>query len=697
MRLLSFLFFLGCTLMSAHAPSAHAQSNNSPMVQATLLSSRQAAAPGESFSMALRQDITPGWHTYWRNPGDSGEQTRLVWQLPEDWNVSAIAWPAPQAIAMPPLVNYGFSGTVILPVTVSVPDNAIPGTVIPIKVRAVWLVCKDVCIPESADLVYSLTIDENSIEDVSGAGLIAETKAKLPRTFNAPLSLSLNNQDLFLDVSALQSSNSKTVYFFPYDNALIDHAAPQLLNDTTLNLKASGAIRGLLANPPGQVEGLLRITTTSGETTDKLIQASFTIAAAPTTTEVSPHQPVVTPSGLTLSMALVFALLGGLILNLMPCVFPVLSLKALSFASAHDKDLPAIRREAVAFVMGVQVSLMALAGLLLGLKASGMAVGWGFQLQFIPFVAAMTVLFYLIALNLLGIIYISGSKLQNIGQALTHRTGVRGAFFTGALAVLVATPCTAPFMGAAMGMAFAQPGITTILIFMALGFGLALPFALLALRPSWARCLPRPGKWMETFRQALAFPMLAAMAWLFWVATRQGGATVALWLLTLLIIIAFLAWLRRHGVRTIFLVLVGTVVTLGVLSVLGRHHVAKSITPHIDTWSPEAVQKARQQGHPVFVNFTADWCVTCLVNERTTLSSSSVQEAFTKRGVVVLTADWTNQDEAIADELARFGRIGVPLYLLYPPGVIGEPQVLPQLLTPTTVLDALTATRKPLP
>lgn len=692
MRLLSFLFFLGCTLMSAHA-----QSNNSPMVQATLLSSRQAAAPGESFSMALRQDITPGWHTYWRNPGDSGEQTRLVWQLPEDWNVSAIAWPAPQAIAMPPLVNYGFSGTVILPVTVSVPDNAIPGTVIPIKVRAVWLVCKDVCIPESADLVYSLTIDENSIEDVSGAGLIAETKAKLPRTFNAPLSLSLNNQDLFLDVSALQSSNSKTVYFFPYDNALIDHAAPQLLNDTTLNLKASGAIRGLLANPPGQVEGLLRITTTSGETTDKLIQASFTIAAAPTTTEVSPHQPVVTPSGLTLSMALVFALLGGLILNLMPCVFPVLSLKALSFASAHDKDLPAIRREAVAFVMGVQVSLMALAALLLGLKASGMAVGWGFQLQFIPFVAAMTVLFYLIALNLLGIIYISGSKLQNIGQALTHRTGVRGAFFTGALAVLVATPCTAPFMGAAMGMAFAQPGITTVLIFMALGFGLALPFALLALRPSWARCLPRPGKWMETFRQALAFPMLAAMAWLFWVATRQGGATVALWLLTLLIIIAFLAWLRRHGVRTIFLVLVGTVVTLGVLSVLGRHHVAKSITPHIDTWSPEAVQKARQQGHPVFVNFTADWCVTCLVNERTTLSSSSVQEAFTKRGVVVLTADWTNQDEAIADELARFGRIGVPLYLLYPPGVIGEPQVLPQLLTPTTVLDALTATRKPLP
>jgi len=309
----------------------------------------------------------------------------------------------------------------------------------------------------------------------------------------------------------------------------------------------------------------------------------------------------------------------------------------------------------------------------------------------------MTVLFYLIALNLLGIIYISGSKLQNIGQALTHRTGVRGAFFTGALAVLVATPCTAPFMGAAMGMAFAQPGITTILIFMALGFGLALPFALVALRPSWARCLPRPGKWMETFRQALAFPMLAAMAWLFWVATRQGGATVALWLLTLLIIIAFLAWLRRHGVRTIFLVLVGTVVTLGVLSVLGRHHVAKSIAPHIDTWSPEAVQKARQQGHPVFVNFTADWCVTCLVNERTTLSSSSVQEAFTKRGVVVLTADWTNQDEAIADELARFGRIGVPLYLLYPPGVIGEPQVLPQLLTPTTVLDALTATRKPLP
>ncbi|MFN9791153.1 MAG: thiol:disulfide interchange protein, partial [Holosporales bacterium] len=495
-------------------------------------------------------------------------------------------------------VNYGFSGTVILPVTVSVPDNAIPGTVIPIKVRAVWLVCKDVCIPESADLVYSLTIDENSIEDVSGAGLIAETKAKLPRTFNAPLSLSLNNQDLFLDVSALQNSNSKTVYFFPYDNALIDHAAPQLLNDTTLNLKASGAIRGLLANPPGQVEGLLRITTTSGETTDKLIQASFTIAAAPTTTEVAPHQPVVTPSGLTLSMALVFALLGGLILNLMPCVFPVLSLKALSFASAHDKDLPAIRREAVAFVMGVQVSLMALAGLLLGLKASGMAVGWGFQLQFIPFVAAMTVLFYLIALNLLGIIYISGSKLQNIGQALTHRTGVRGAFFTGALAVLVATPCTAPFMGAAMGMAFAQPGITTILIFMALGFGLALPFALVALRPSWARCLPRPGKWMETFRQALAFPMLAAMAWLFWVATRQGGATVALWLLTLLIIIAFLAWLRRHGVRTIFLVLVGTVVTLGVLSVLGRHHVAKSIAPHIDTWSPEAVQKARQQGHP---------------------------------------------------------------------------------------------------
>lgn len=693
MRLLSFIFFLGWSLMSVHA-QPH---NNDPMVQATLLSSRQAAAPGETFSMALRQDITPGWHTYWRNPGDSGEQTRLVWQLPEDWNASAISWPAPQAIAVPPIVNYGYSGTVILPVTISVPDTAIPGTVVPVKVRAVWLVCKDVCIPESADLSYSLTIDENSVEDVAGAAMIAEAREMLPRAATTPLSLSLNNQSLFLDVSALQRSDIKDAYFFPYDNGLIDHAVPQVFQDGKLTMKASSAIRGLLASPPSQVEGLLRLTKTSGQISDVIIQAPFTVAAAPVTIETGPANYSVTVPQLTLGMALVFALLGGLILNLMPCVFPVLSLKALSFANAHDKDIPAIRREALAFIAGVQVSLLSLAGVLLGLKASGMAVGWGFQLQFLPFVAAMTVLFYLIALNLLGIVYFSGSKLQNIGQALTHRTGVRGAFFTGTLAVLVATPCTAPFMGAAMGLAFAQPGIITFFIFSALGLGLASPFALFALRPSWARCLPKPGPWMETLRQALAFPMLAAMAWLFWVATRQGGATVALWLLGLLIVIAFLAWLRRRGVRTLTLMIAGLAVIIGVLATLDRHHASAGLTPQAGNWSPEAVRQARQQGHSVFVNFTADWCVTCLVNERTTLSSAAVQEAFSKRGVIVLTADWTNQDEAIADELARFGRIGVPLYLLYPAGVTSEPQVLPQLLTPSIVLDALTAIRKPAP
>ncbi|MFN8694389.1 MAG: protein-disulfide reductase DsbD family protein [Holosporales bacterium] len=657
-----------------------------PKVNVELLSSRTTAAPGETFTVALRQDITPGWHTYWRNPGDSGEETKLHWQLPEGWTASDILWPAPTAHPIPPLVNYGYDGTLILPVRITVPENAVTGTPVVLKARATWLVCNDICIPESAEVIYTVNIEQDSITDDASASLLADAVAALPKKADAVLSLVLMRPKAELDVSALGLGALREAYFFPEDGALLDHAAPQVLRGNTLQLKTSDSLPVAL---PTTAAGLLRYVTESGNRGVVQVSSAVTVSA-PSTGDAFAAD---TSGSVSIETALLFALLGGIILNLMPCVFPILSLKALSLVQ-KNANVKKARAEGVWFLAGVQASMLALAGLLLVLKAGGAAIGWGFQLQYLPFVMAMTLLFVALALNLLGFFEITG-RFQNIGDELTRKHGGTGAFFTGALAVLVATPCTAPFMGAALGFAFTQPAAVTLLVFAALGLGLAAPFLLLCWVPALARRLPKPGVWMQRFREFLAFPMLAAAVWLFWVATLQGGADAAAWLLGLIVLLSFKVWLARVWPKA--------GIALLVLFILGAGYALFTVTPTRSvsselskgSWSSAAVDAALAEGRPVLVDFTAAWCITCLVNERTTLSDDAVKAALTEAGVVVLVADWTNQDALITVELAKYGRVGVPLYLLYR-GVPGEtPEVLPQILSPSLMLDKITTLGKP--
>jgi len=390
--------------------------------------------------------------------------------------------------------------------------------------------------------------------------------------------------------------------------------------------------------------------------------------------------------------AIIGAFLGGMLLNLMPCVFPVLSLKALGFAKAAHADKKHIRRHGWLYTLGVMISFLALAAVLLALKAGGAGLGWGFQLQNPVVVGVLALLFFVIALNLFGLFDIGG-RLQNVGAGLTKDGSAKGAFFTGVLAVIVATPCTAPFMAGALGYAFAQPPAMTLLVFSALGFGFALPFLALSHAPGLLARLPKPGPWMETFKQFLAFPMLATTIWLVWVLTLLGGAGGTARILLAMFLVGFAVWLWRRAGNIAKLLALAALLLAGYLTLSLKFAPLATSTVQaadIDPWSPARVADLRAQGHIVFVDFTASWCVSCKVNEKLVLEAQKTKALFERTGTKILIADWTRKDEIIAAELARHGRAGVPLYLVYPPGSdVVAPQILPQTLNYKTIKNAL--------
>ncbi|CAH1661905.1 Cytochrome c-type biogenesis protein DsbD, protein-disulfide reductase [Hyphomicrobiales bacterium] len=672
----------------------------SPRVTATLLSSRDAVVPGERFKVALVQKLAPHWHTYWLNPGDSGEPTQIRWELPPGAAAGDIQWPAPTAIRVEPLVNFGFEGMVLLPVEITVPADARPGDSFTLKADATWLVCEKICIPEEGSFTLDLPIGSASAVDEAAQARIDTALAALPQPAPFRGRLRGAGENLALDLPGLPSGATE-LRFFPISDTLIEHAADQPLvtgDKPALTLTRSGAFK----QQQPEVSGVL-VFRDKGEARALSLVAdvdpALLAAAAPPRAETRPAVVrIPTPvegADLTIWAALAFAFAGGLILNLMPCVLPVLFIKALGFAQIAHASRGAVREQGLVFLGGVLVAFATLAGAVIALGALGNSVGWGFQLQSPPLVIALAVVMVLIGLNLLGAFEI-GASVVGVGDGLASRGGRFGAFMTGVLAVVVATPCTAPFMGAAIGYAVTQPPAVAFAVFMALALGFALPVVALSFAPGLLRLLPKPGRWMLVLKQAFAFPMFATAIWLVWVASVQSGPQGVLAALVAVLAAGFVVWLvgvtRGSLPRSAFGSALAALVVLGAGWFTLQNAVPGATTEaragDVEAWSPERVAALQAQGKPVFVNFTAAWCITCIANERVALSRQEVKDAFAKLGVTYLKADWTNRDARIATALAEQGRAGVPLYLFYPGRKDAQPEILPQLLTADTVIAA---------
>ena len=708
-RLLLLLSCLAAALASpagAQEPSATwaAGPQSADNITVELVPMSAWAAPGSTAIVALKQDIAPGWHTYWRNPGDSGGATTLAWTLPAGVSAGDIVWPLPRRQRLQSLVNYGYSGRVYLPVPVQIPAAAPAGRPVPLRVEASLFVCSDeMCVPRTFRLSLDLPVRDGAAPLTRDGAAIQRVVEAAPRPAPVTAHATPAEGALTLGVAGgpLAGVDPGPVWFFPFEPGRIDHAAPQSGHwgprGLSLTLKPGSAastgapLTGVLHTGVGDFE----IAAVPGPPLEGVTGRPLRIAPED---EAASSEP---STGLNLWRAALFALVGGLILNLMPCVFPILAMKAASLARSAHRPAEA-RRDGLLFLAGVLASFLALAGLLLALRGAGQAVGWGFQLQSPAVVAGLSLLMLAVGLNLSGVFHV-GAGAQGIGSGpLARLPGGFGAFMTGVLAVVVAAPCTAPFMAAAVGAALVAPWPAALAVFALLGLGLALPYVAVSFAPALLARLPRPGAWMERLKALLAFPMYGAALWLAWVASRQVPAALAP-LFAAGLLLALGLWLygagqaaRAAGARGVLhltaaavaLVLAGAGAVIAARAPVASGPVEASGALPSQPWSVEAVRAAQAAGRPVLVDFTADWCVTCKINERSALASPGVAEAIRRTDAVYLVADWTRRDDAIAAELQRHGRSGVPLYLVYAPGA-AEPRVLPQLLTEGVVVEAL--------
>lgn len=701
------LFMLFCG--NAQASSFEA---GTEQVAAQLVASVDAVHLGDEILVGVQQRIIPHWHTYWKNPGDSGLATTIAYELPIGAKAGKIQWPTPNRITLGPVTSYGYENEVTLLTKIKVPQDSGVGTAFPIKAKVKWLVCKESCIPQKVDLALDLPVVAPGADAGTGSPLIELALTSLPSVSPWPVSLAYSNDVLTLRMTdaKLQSSGVKKVWFYPDEWGKIVQGAEQSwqLSGDTLELQMKpGEVR---LSPGESLSGVLAITQDSGSgpvTRGYSVQVVGDAAVSEITalkSEVLEAAPAKNGEpNLVLASALLLALLGGVTLNLMPCVLPVLSIKALSLIKHAQHSPLQTRLQGLAYTLGILTSFALLGGVLIAVKAGGAQIGWGFQFQSPVFVLVVAYLMFTVGLSLSGVFSIGGS-VAGIGSSLAERPGYSGSFFTGVLATIVATPCTAPFMGAALGFALSQPPASLLAVFFCLGLGLALPYLLLSQWPSLQRRLPKPGVWMDRLKQGLAFPMYGAAVWLVWVLAQQAGVNAVAIALGGMVIIAFAAWLyefTKHsgkaGQRSGFgvaalslgLVLVGGY--FGVETTAAMPLVNVEPVRNAEPYSAERLNELRSQGKPVFLNMTAAWCISCLVNEKVALSQSSVVDTFKRSGITYLKGDWTNRDPEITRILTEFGRSGVPLYVFYPAGVGSstKPIMLPQILTPEIVTQAV--------
>ncbi len=700
-----FLAAVGCgSAMAAEPASRH-------HVAVGLVAEKTAVEPGKTLTIAVRERMEPGWHTYWINPGNSGEPTSIGWKLPGGMSAGPILWPLPHTIPVGPLVEYGYSDEILLLTDIQVPKE-IEGDSVTLAAKVSYLVCKDICVPEEAEVQLTLPVEGKGAAAPSEfAGQIASAREALPVPLPGTASYAVNPAKgaLRLTVSTQERllQGVKGARFFPLAWGSVSNPGPQPLkiagNQLTLDMK-----QGDTKETPEKLEGLLVLTKGSGEGDrtgysvsaargpDSAAAGSLFDHAGGSGIGSGAVRSAAVAGGITgVGLAVLFAFIGGAILNLMPCVFPVLALKALAFAKKAEHGH---WQQGVAYLAGVLVSFGALAAVIAVFREGSSAFGWGFQFQSPAFVLALALLFFVMGLSLSGLVSFGGS-LMSIGDSLSRKPGNAGYFFTGVLAAVAATPCTAPFMGAAIGYAMTQPSYILAAVMLGLGLGFAAPVVLLSVSPALQHVLPKPGAWMETLKQVLAFPLYATAAWLIWVLSIQAGSDGVMAAALAFVGVGFAAWLASKTTYSpLPLKLIAPVIGVVTFAVtLSMAETAQSVNAVVSAeksvLAEEPFTKARLDelkaaGRPVFVNLTAAWCITCKVNERVALKSSAVANAFQSGGITYLKGDWTRANPEITDLLQRFGRAGVPLYLFYP-GRGEEPRVLPQLLTAGLVLDEI--------
>ena len=736
-------------------------------LEAELIADRATVAPGEAFRLGLRLKHDPQWHTYWRNPGDSGLPTRLRVNLPSGWSAGEVQWPAPHRIRVGPMANFGYDGEIVLPLSVT-PPAGLAGREVQLEATATWLVCREICVPGEASLSIRLPlVQAQSQSDSKPAwkALFAEADQWIPdpnhvikaRWFTEGKRLVLTFPPPPIAFPSTPSSTALEFTFFPERERIVapaadqqlerlsdgrwrlgleaaSDAAPNVATNAATNAESVDALDGVLRlsgqvyqvratreNGPAPLSGepigvsvLANIANSSNVPAERSLLSRLDPTAGSTSTQsttsstaAAQPRPAIDP--LALGLVLAGSLLGGLLLNLMPCVFPVVGLKVLGFVQDAGGDSARARQNAFAFAAGVVVMFLGLAALMLLLRSAGQAVGWGFQLQSPAVVSLLALLFLALGLNFSGV-YEIGLRLTTLGvaggspkgslngSANDSPNGIGPSFAAGLLAAIVATPCTAPFMGAAVGFTLTAAPVIALLVFAAIGLGMAAPYLLLGLYPEWLARLPRPGQWMQTLRQGLAFPMYATSVWLVWVLGAQMGVDAMLRTLMAAVLVGAAAWWWGRPPAKPSAGHLGKSVPVGALIVLSIALASpRDVNPQRSgemqdwaVWSPEAVSAARGAGQTVFVDFTAAWCISCQVNKKIVLEDASVRRAFAAKDVLLLRADWTRQDPTITAALAEFGRNGVPLYLVYRPGQ-GTAQVLPELLTSNMVIDALTS------
>jgi thiol:disulfide interchange protein DsbD len=654
--------------------------------------------------VGLQLTHQPQWHTYWKNSGDSGQPTTLNWTLPAGVLAGDIAWPLPVKIPIGTLANYGFDGTVLLPVPLTITPDFKPNSLTPeleVKLQASWLVCKQECVPQDGQFV--IRIPTKGSTALNSAAFNASFKAQ-PKPLTEASRITIEGSSLKVSMPGLPASlRGKTLDFFPETPEVIETAAQWTQNwqgDVWTAAVPIAAQRG--ASPsvmPIVVAGQagnerLGFVTQAKVTGDwpKLATLGATPGATSPVTSVTMPPPNSHNLPSSLWLALLGALLGGMILNLMPCVFPVLAIKVVGFArhSTHPQNQ---RIGGLAYSAGVVLSFMALGALMLSLRGAGEQLGWGFQLQSPLVVAGLAALFTVIGLNLAGL-FEFGQWVPSSVATLEAKNPSIDAFLSGVLAVVIASPCTAPFMGASLGLALSLPALQALSVFAAIGLGMALPYLAASWSPALASKLPRPGAWMDTFRHAMAFPMFATVVWLVWVLGQQTGIDGASALLALLLALSLVIWaLGLHGRSRIIATTISIAAFAGLAGAIGKNITQSSepantvsSTALWQAWAPGKVEQVLATG-PVFVDFTAAWCVTCQYNKKTTLANAGLLADFAARKVTMLRADWTRRDPAITAALAQLGRNGVPVYVLYKAGA--APVVLSEILSVSEVRNAL--------
>jgi thiol:disulfide interchange protein DsbD len=655
------------------------------LVKPALYAESATVAAGATAWLDVRLDIAPGWHIYWRNPGDSGLPTIIRWTLPAGFGAGDVAWPLPERFTVGPIANYGYTGSTDLLVPITAAGTLDPGSAMHVAATVDYLVCSEICIPGSAQLALDRPAG-SGVPDPQQAARFAAARERLPTPapFTAQFVIGKGDLRLIVPASALVGIAHPAAAFFPDRDDVIDHSAePRVVQrDGGLELVLAKSA-GPAAAVPATLDGVLVIGGDDSKAHGYLISATPTVA-----------QGAQDEGAIGWWQALAFAFIGGMILNLMPCVFPILSLKLLSLVGAD----PARRHHhGLAYAIGVLASFAALGGALIALRAGGAAVGWGFQLQSPLVVGLLAYLMLAMGLSLSGVAEF-GSGVTGFGGRLAERGGLAGAFFTGVLATVVATPCTAPFMGAALGLALIAPTPLALAIFVALGAGLTAPLLVASFIPGIARILPRPGGWMASLKQVLAFPLYGTVAWLTWVLIQEVGPEGSLMALFGLVLVGFAVWVygrtrfapsaaRRAGSVLAAVGLAAAVVLVAMLSPTSGRAPLASDGLDYQPFTSARLAALNAEHQPVFVNLTAAWCLTCIVNERATLDRDAVRRAFTDHNIVALKGDWTRQDPDISAFLQRFGRSGVPLYLLYDGN--GAATVLPQILTEAEVIDAV--------